>query len=158
MRKSARRFYSSIRGFTLIELMVVIAIIAILATVGLTIYSAAEKAARDGKRISDIQEIQKGLEQFYAVNQSYPDAKASSPYIDNTTSFYGYFENNTPPTDPLNTSSSHYVYAQCNSNKDYVLCATTETSGKGNASAYDTSSCSFTSGSGSDYCVTQLSN
>jgi prepilin-type N-terminal cleavage/methylation domain-containing protein len=50
------------KGFTLIELMIVIAIIAILATLGVTNFSSALRRARDAKRQSDIVAIQKALE------------------------------------------------------------------------------------------------
>jgi prepilin-type N-terminal cleavage/methylation domain-containing protein len=49
-------------GFTLIELMIVIAIIAILATLGVTNFSSALRRARDAKRQSDIVAVQKALE------------------------------------------------------------------------------------------------
>lgn len=45
-------------GFTLIELMVVMAIIAILATAGLSAYGGYIKKARDSTRISDLRAIQ----------------------------------------------------------------------------------------------------
>lgn len=44
-------------GFTLIELMVVMAIIAILATAGLSAYTGYIKKARDSKRLTDISAI-----------------------------------------------------------------------------------------------------
>jgi type IV pilus assembly protein PilA len=44
-------------GFTLIELMVVMAIIAILATAGLSAYTGYIKKARDATRIADIQAL-----------------------------------------------------------------------------------------------------
>ncbi len=44
-------------GFTLIELMVVMAIIAILATAGLSAYTGYIKKARDTTRIADINAI-----------------------------------------------------------------------------------------------------
>ncbi len=45
-------------GFTLIELMVVMAIIAILATAGLSAYTGYIKKARDTTRIADIKAIE----------------------------------------------------------------------------------------------------
>lgn len=54
--------YLPSRGFTLVELLVVIAIISILATVGATIYSGAQKSARDAKRQGDIDALSKALE------------------------------------------------------------------------------------------------
>lgn len=50
------------KGFSLIELLVTISIIAILGTIGISVYSAAQQSARDGKRKSDINQIAKAIE------------------------------------------------------------------------------------------------
>lgn len=50
------------KGFTLIELMVVIAIISILSTIGFSIYSGAQMRARDAKRLSELKAIASALE------------------------------------------------------------------------------------------------
>lgn len=52
-------------GFTLVELLVVISIIAILSVIGITIFSSAQKSARDSKRRADIDSIAKALEIHY---------------------------------------------------------------------------------------------
>lgn len=51
-----------IKGFTLIELMVVVAIIAILSVIGLAIFSTAQANARDARRKGDIDAIANVLE------------------------------------------------------------------------------------------------
>ncbi len=51
-------------GFTLIELMVAISIIAIISVIGAALFGQAQKNARDGKRINEIGQIQNALEQF----------------------------------------------------------------------------------------------
>jgi type II secretion system protein G len=61
-------------GFTLIELLVVIAIIGILASVILASLNTARSKARDSKRISDLQELQKALEMYYFDYGTYPGA------------------------------------------------------------------------------------
>lgn len=50
------------RGFTLVELLVVIAVIAILAVIGLTVFSGIQRNARDSRRKADINAIAKALE------------------------------------------------------------------------------------------------
>ncbi|MBI2011564.1 prepilin-type N-terminal cleavage/methylation domain-containing protein [Candidatus Daviesbacteria bacterium] len=52
-------------GFTLIELIVTISIIAILSVIGVTIYSGVQKTARDSRRIQEVQSIIKAMESHY---------------------------------------------------------------------------------------------
>ncbi len=59
------------KGFTLIELMVVIAIIAILATVVLVALNTARQAARDSNLKAAIAQIRTLAETEYAISQSY---------------------------------------------------------------------------------------
>lgn len=49
-------------GFTLVELLVVISIIAILATVGVATFNVAQQSARDGRARSDVTNIAKSIE------------------------------------------------------------------------------------------------
>lgn len=65
------------RAFTLIELLIVIAVIGFLATVSVLVLDAARKKSRDAKRVSDIQLIRAGLEQHWIERASYP--LSSSP-------------------------------------------------------------------------------
>lgn len=63
MVKFARGLALSLsRGFTLIELMVVIAIIAILAVVGITVYRGVNGGVRDARRKADVNAIAKAYE------------------------------------------------------------------------------------------------
>jgi prepilin-type N-terminal cleavage/methylation domain-containing protein len=60
------------RGFTLIELMVVITIIAILSTIALFGISKVQSSARDAKRQQTIRGLQTALQRYYGDNASYP--------------------------------------------------------------------------------------
>lgn len=61
-------------GFTLIELLVVIAIISILSSVVLANLGSARQKGRDGKRVSDLKQVQLTLELYYDANSRYPIA------------------------------------------------------------------------------------
>lgn len=71
-------------AFTLIELMVVVSIIAILATLGISSYSTAIKKSRDARRKSDIQNIAQGLVLYRSDEAGYPaslDLLVSGKYM-----------------------------------------------------------------------------
>ncbi|MEK7120637.1 MAG: prepilin-type N-terminal cleavage/methylation domain-containing protein [Patescibacteria group bacterium] len=63
---------SLVSGFTLIELMVVIALIGILASVILASFSSVRERNRDSKRLSDVREIQKALSLYQIDNGRFP--------------------------------------------------------------------------------------
>lgn len=61
------------QGFTLLEMLVVIGLIGIILSLGVTSYSTAQKKARDSKRKNDLRAIQGSLEQYYSVcGYNYP--------------------------------------------------------------------------------------
>lgn len=61
------------RGFTALELLIVIAIIGILIAVAMTGISVARARARDNVRVSDIKNIVLTLQQYHDVCRQYPN-------------------------------------------------------------------------------------
>lgn len=100
------------KGFTLLEMLVVIGIIAILVALGFASYSTVQKKARDAKRQGDLKAAQQVMEQCYSINNfTYPtitdDSAGKISVIcdaDATIKF--------TITDPLNTGLYIYTYTQ----------------------------------------------
>jgi prepilin-type N-terminal cleavage/methylation domain-containing protein len=114
------------KGFTLVELLVVMAIIALLTSlIIVNIYSSRGKA-RDAKRVSDLNQIQLALEQFFDRCQVYPTTLTTSSSNGSCTGTVtlGNFIS-VIPTDPKTHSS--YTYANDGSSYlDYILRTTLE--------------------------------
>jgi prepilin-type N-terminal cleavage/methylation domain-containing protein len=101
-------------GFTLIELMVVIAIIGILMAAGLVAFTNAQKNGRDARRRADIQAMGKAFEQYYNDNNgNYINAQSGAvstgagwtarvPAV--------YFSTGQLPLDPLNNTTYRYQF------------------------------------------------
>lgn len=66
------QFFSKRAGFTLIEMLVVVAVIGLLSSAVLVGLEDARERARDSRRIADLRAVQNGLEVFYSENQYYP--------------------------------------------------------------------------------------
>ncbi len=58
------------KGFTLIELLVVVAIISLISSVAMASLTVARQKARDSKRFTDLEALQKAIE-FYASEKGY---------------------------------------------------------------------------------------
>lgn len=71
------------RGFTLIEMLVVIAIISILIGIGVNTFTIAQKKARDVRRLADLNSLQTILELWYQDKVTYiinPNYAAQGSY------------------------------------------------------------------------------
>ena len=126
-------------GFSLIELLIVIALIGILTAIAAVSYSTVQKKSRDSRRVSDMKAIQNGYEQYYGDY---------NVYLDTCTNPGDNYFPSWPLVDPKNSGSYVYTSGTCNSTK-YCWCAKLE-AGTGN---YGSSTCGAGTGF---YCVKQL--
>jgi general secretion pathway protein G len=129
------------KGFTLMELIVAMAILAILTTGGLTTYTRSLKRGRDAQRKSDLSQIQKALELYFNDKSSYPldngSGQIGSDACQGSTCVWGTsaFEDSTGtvymkllPQDPIESQSYFYradtdglwyqLYAKLENNDD----------------------------------------
>ena len=60
------------KGFTIVELLIVIVVIAILATLVIVTFTGIQQKARDSKRQTDIDALDSHVEAFYANSGYYP--------------------------------------------------------------------------------------
>lgn len=90
------------KGFTLMEILIAIAIIAVLTAIGIVSYSSINRGARNAKRKSDIGQIQSALELYRSDFGYYPSvnssAMADASNLDSLADFAAYLSN--VPTDP----------------------------------------------------------
>lgn len=124
------------KGFTLIELILVMALLAILAIMLIGNFNAVLKKGRDAQRKNDLAQIQKGLELYYEDNKTYPTftaifgkklcknancAQGDTSYMiktpnDPSSSKYIYIYSPAPVQN--NTSSYYYLYSYIENDQD----------------------------------------
>lgn len=140
------------RGFSLIELMVVILIIAILGSLGVATFTQANRSARDGKRRADIESVRQALLLHRQENTSYLSSgttPASGSFNTNTNTLVSAGYLSAPaPRDP---GSTPYVMSGNTQGTAFCICAVSET-GRGNSS---NNSCNFSTSTGGFYCARQ---
>jgi len=74
---SGSKFHNN-KGFTLVELLVVISIVGVLSSIVLISITETRKKANDAKRMHDMEQIQKALSIYYNDNGRYPSISGDS--------------------------------------------------------------------------------
>lgn len=107
------------KGFTLVELLVVITIIALLTTMGLVVYQNTSRRGRDGRRQTDLEQVRTALELYRSDNGQYP---TDTNWDDLGVALADYVQDF--PTDPKDFT---YVYVPNGDYLGYAVCAHLET-------------------------------
>ncbi|MDD5098831.1 MAG: prepilin-type N-terminal cleavage/methylation domain-containing protein [Candidatus Colwellbacteria bacterium] len=149
-------------GFTLIEMVIVIAVVGILMGIAFNGIRGVQSSARDTKRVADLRSVQSYLELYFNKCGHYPGDAAcgvaplsgTSGYASMKSALEGSVANTGDiPDDPFAGRSSgavHYEYYSDSNNELYIVGATTEKikprGGFESGSPYDCTS-------GTKYCV-----
>lgn len=112
------------QGFTLMEILIVIAMLGILATIIFGTYLSSLKKGRDSRRKQDLEQVSRALELYYSEQGQYPDSGdvifgQALMHPTNNDLFYMKLL----PTDPM--SGYIYVY-RTTDQQDYQLYACLE--------------------------------
>lgn len=102
------------KGFTLIELIVVIAIIAILSAVVLISYAGAQKRSHDATRKSDLNAIATAVMSYYSSHKRMLDFNGTVNNTDLEDKLKGEGFLTTIPTDPLGISQNYFLHLSLN--------------------------------------------
>ena len=117
------------KGFTIVELLIVIVVIAILAAIAVVAYNGIQDRAAISKSETDLQAINKAIQLYYVDNGSYPNTStAMRNSTDNPTDYVpGLVPNYIAklPTSSFGTggNTGAYLYRSTNSGTDYKIIA-----------------------------------
>ena len=102
-------FVNKRRGFTVVELLIVIAIASLISSIAFASIRTAREKSRDAKRVASIKQIQSALELYFNTNNSYPTGLYGIGATDGLTAG-GHISS--VPYDPSGTTVA-YKYAYC---------------------------------------------
>jgi len=133
--KSEAPVIFSKEGFTIIEILVVVVIIGILASIVVVSFNTTLRHSREGKRIADLKNVSTALDMYYAENNSYPNSYGGVGIWDGIYSCWGDSTTNwipglVPtylkgelPRDPRNHTNCGEQYIYRSDGKAYKLLA-----------------------------------
>jgi prepilin-type N-terminal cleavage/methylation domain-containing protein len=117
------KYLSNEKGFTLVELLVAIAIVAILAVIGLTVFSGLQASARDTKRRADVDAIAAALENHYNNTPNEKCTGNAGTYCPVVGTWFG---GNSVPTDPQTGNNYANLPTSASAVPTFNVCTTLE--------------------------------
>jgi len=108
------------RGFTLIEILITVAIIGVLAAIVVVSFNKAQAKSRDSRRVADVESVKAAMNMFYDENKRYVNCNDFGAYRLCTDSYPSGYSELVPayfdqyPKDPLD--STDYIIAEEGSN------------------------------------------
>src|SRR4030042_7125044 len=121
MKWLCRNLYRKEKGFTLVELMVVIIILAVLTGIAIPSYMALRNRARTAAAQSEMKNIATALEVYMADKESYPAVATWNTDLET-----GNYMNPVPTTDPWSVANG-YAYTSADITTTYTLtCASAD--------------------------------
>ncbi len=121
-------------GFTIVELLIVIVVIAVLASITVVAYNGIQSRARDTGRVQKVKDISKAIELYKIDNGQYPpiqDGNSSESSCGSQTENWGHCDRNKEladmlapymkldPTSLSNATQGSYVYYYNSSSVEY---------------------------------------
>jgi len=98
------------KGFTLTELLIVIAIIGVLAVIAIPTYTGQQKRAARTEAYTNLQNLRMLQEQYFAENGEYAPNTATADSTSSTTLLYGVFSGTTYDTSN-NATNARNIYS-----------------------------------------------
>lgn len=110
------KVWATKKGFTIVELLVVMVVIGILVSITIVSYSSVQQRARDSTRDGDITLLKIAVEKYHADNSQYPKACAvdnSACYVNSLDTLLAPYLKSVPhdPRYAANTADD-YVYVR----------------------------------------------